>query len=137
MAAARATLTEVLTNDVYGRVEQLGRAMLDESLRVVQDAGIAAYGLTMGIKGCLVFNGTPVRDYREFLHVDSALSHAHWLFQHNGGVFLPPWGKSEQWTLSVQHTSDDTARYVANVGCFVEAVAPAVDLHADRYTGTY
>jgi glutamate-1-semialdehyde 2,1-aminomutase len=137
MAAARATLTEVLTNDVYARVEQLGRTMLDESLRVVQDAGIAVYGLTMGIKGCLVFNGTPVRDYREFLHVDSALSHAHWLFQHNGGVFLPPWGKSEQWTLSVQHTADDTARYVANVGRFVEAVAPAVDLHADRYTGTY
>ena len=56
-----------------------------------------------------------MRDYREFLAVDGKLSHAHWLVQHNGGVFLPPWGKSEQWTLSVQHATADADRFVANV----------------------
>ena len=40
----------------------------------------------------------------------------HWLVQHNGGVFLPPWGKVEQWLLSVQHTDDDVDRLVANFG---------------------
>ena len=38
----------------------------------------------------------------------------HWLVQHNGGVFLPPWGKIEQWLISVQHTDDDVDRFVAN-----------------------
>jgi hypothetical protein len=30
-------------------------------------------------------------------------------------VFLPPWGKSEQWTLSAQHGLEDADRFVANV----------------------
>ena len=30
-------------------------------------------------------------------------------------MFLPPWGKSEQWTLSAQHTVADADRFVANV----------------------
>ena len=34
--------------------------------------------------------------------------------QHNGGVFLPPWGKVEQWLISVQHTDEDVDRFVAN-----------------------
>ena len=40
----------------------------------------------------------------------------HWLLQHNGGVFLPPWGKVEQWLLSVQHTEADVDLLVANFG---------------------
>jgi glutamate-1-semialdehyde 2,1-aminomutase len=137
MAAARATLTQVLTADAYARFERLGAQMLQASLAIVQAAGIAAYGRTMGAKGCLVFNETPVNDYREFLHIDTALSHAHWLFQHNGGVFMPPWGKSEQWTLSVQHEEADLQRYIDNVATFATAVGAASDLRADRYTGTY
>ena len=42
-------------------------------------------------------------------------SHAHWLFQHNGGVFLPPWGKIEQWLISVQHDESDIDRLVAQL----------------------
>ena len=47
---------------------------------------------------------TALRDYRDFLGYDDQWGNAHWLYQHNGGVFLPPWGKCEQWTVSVQHT---------------------------------
>ena len=62
-----------------------------------------------------MFHHRPVQDYRDFLATGTDFSHCHWLFQHNGGVFLPPWGKSEQWTLSVQHSLDDADRFVANV----------------------
>jgi glutamate-1-semialdehyde 2,1-aminomutase len=77
--------------------------------------GVPVYGHRFGAKGCLVFAAQPIRDYREFLAVDGNFSHAHWLIQHNGGVFLPPWGKSEQWTLSAQHGLDDADRFIANV----------------------
>jgi glutamate-1-semialdehyde 2,1-aminomutase len=30
-------------------------------------------------------------------------------------VFLPPWGKVEQWLISVQHTDADVDRFVTNV----------------------
>jgi glutamate-1-semialdehyde 2,1-aminomutase len=42
--------------------------------------------------------------------------------QHNCGVFLPPWGKIEQWLISVQHTSADADRFVANFARFAAAV---------------
>ena len=58
----------------------------------------------------------PVRNYRDFLEVDDRWGQLHWLLQHNGGVFLPPWGKVEQWLLSVQHTAADVDLLVANFG---------------------
>ena len=68
-------------------------------------------GRRQGLRGVL---RRPVRNFRDFLDVDDAYSHAHWLFQHNGGVFLPPWGKIEQWLISVQHDEADIDRFIDN-----------------------
>ena len=65
----------------------------------------------------------PVTNYRGFLGVDDRYSHAHWLYQHNGGVFLPPWGKIEQWLISVQHDEADIDRLIENFGVFARAVS--------------
>ena len=39
-----------------------------------------------------------------------------------GGVFLPPWGKTEQWLISVQHTDADVDRFLGNVDRFARLV---------------
>lgn len=122
MAAARATLTEVLTPEAYGHLERLGGTMVERSREIIDKYGLAAYPLSFGAKGSITFTSRRVRDYRGFLALDDRLSHAHWLYQHNGGVFLPPWGKAEQWTLSVQHTEDDVLRFVDNFETFAEAL---------------
>jgi glutamate-1-semialdehyde 2,1-aminomutase len=114
MAAARATLFEALTDDAYTHLGRLRDRMTDGI-----EAAIAAYDLpwhvvTAGAKGCVVFLPDPILNFRDFLGIDERLGQAHWLIQHNGGVFLPPWGKVEQWLLSVQHTDDDVDRFVAN-----------------------
>ena len=57
-----------------------------------------------------------------FVDYDDRWGHAHWLYQHNGGVFLPPWGKCEQWMLSVQHTVADVQRFIDNVDTFARAL---------------
>ena len=72
--------------------------------------------------GCIAFRTDPIHNFRDFLDVDDRLGNAHWLVQHNGGVFLPPWGKAEQWTLSVQHTEDDARRFVDNFEAFARAL---------------
>ena len=100
--------------------------MLDGALGALERAGLPGFGRRFGAKGCLVFNHEPVRDYREFLDIDNSLSHLHWLVQHNGGVFLPPWGKSEQWTVSAQHDLPDAERFVANVERFASMAAGAL-----------
>ena len=131
MAAARATLTEVLVPSAYARFEVLGRRMLDGALNTVRATGIPVYGQRFGAKGCLVFHPRPVQDYREFLVVDGHFS-VHWLIQHNRGVFLPPWGKSEQWTLSAQHGRDDSDRFIVNVEQFRAGAVPAGRLDRPR-----
>ena len=80
--------------------------------------------VTAGAKGCVVFSAEPVTNYRGFLGVDDRYSHAHWLYQHNGGVFLPPWGKIEQWLISVQHDEADIDRLIENFAVFAQAVSP-------------
>ena len=86
-------------------------------------------GELAGAKGCVVFAAEPVEDYRAYLDVDDRYSHAHRLYQHNGGVFLPPWGKSEQWLISVQHDEADIDRLVDNFGVFARAISAAADRH--------
>ena len=77
--------------------------------------------VSVGAKGCVAFTRAPVRNYRDFLEIDDRWGNLHWLLQHNGGVFLPPWGKVEQWLLSVQHTEADVDLLVANFGSWLAA----------------
>ena len=128
LAAARAMLCEVATPDAYQRIAALAERAASGIERGIAAAGLAAHVATAGAKGCVVFSARPVRDYRGYLSIDDRYSHAHWLFQHNGGVFLPPWGKSEQWLISVQHDEADIDLFVRNFTAFAEAVRPSADL---------
>jgi glutamate-1-semialdehyde 2,1-aminomutase len=123
MAAARAMLCEVATPEAYERIERLrARAVAGLELEIARD-GLAAHVVSAGAKGCVVFSPDRVNDYRGFLEVDDRYSQAHWLFQHNGGVFLPPWGKTEQWLISVQHDEGDIDRFVANFAGFARSIS--------------
>jgi len=122
MAATRAMLTEVATPRAYQKIDQLRERAETGIQRAIDENGLVARLVTAGAKGCVVFSAEPVRNYRGFLGVDDRYSHAHWLYQHNGGVFLPPWGKIEQWLISVQHDEADIDRLIENFGTFARAV---------------
>jgi glutamate-1-semialdehyde 2,1-aminomutase len=123
LAAARAMLTEVATDEAYRRIEGLRSRAAAGITTAIKDFALNARVVTAGAKGCVVFADNVPRDYRGFLTVDDSSSHAHWLFQHNGGVFLPPWGKIEQWLISVQHDESDIDLLIANFRKFAAAVA--------------
>src|SRR6202012_1820889 len=110
MAAAPA----VLAPAAYDHVAALPTRAVDGIEAAIREYGLAAHVVAVGAKGCVVFSPEPVRDYRGFLAADDRYSHAHWLYQHNGGVFLPPWGKIEQWLISVQHDQADIDLLVGN-----------------------
>ena len=122
IAACRAMLTEVATPEAYQRIDQLREQAVAGIEREIARTGLQAHVVAVGAKGCVVFSPEPVRNYRGFLGIDDRYSHAHWLFQHNGGVFLPPWGKIEQWLISVQHDESDIDLLVANFAAFAAAV---------------
>jgi glutamate-1-semialdehyde 2,1-aminomutase len=114
MAATRAMLESVATPAAYERLEVLRRRTRDGLEAAIAANGVDAHVVTVGAKGCVVFSTAPVRDFRDFLRLDNRFNHAHWLWQHNNGVFLPPWGKTEQWLVSVQHDEADMDRLVDN-----------------------
>jgi glutamate-1-semialdehyde 2,1-aminomutase len=122
MAACRAMLQEVATPDAYERLEKLRLRAVAGLEREIERNGLSARVVSVGAKGCVVFSARPVRNFRDFLSIRDDYSHAHWLFQHNGGVFLPPWGKSEQWLVSVQHDEGDIDRFIDNFAAFAAAV---------------
>jgi glutamate-1-semialdehyde 2,1-aminomutase len=122
MAACRAMLQQVATPAAYARLETLRLRAVAGLEREIERNGLNAQVVSVGAKGCVVFSAQPVRNFRDFLRIRDSFSHAHWLFQHNGGVFLPPWGKIEQWLISVQHDEADIDRFIDNFAAFAAAV---------------
>ena len=133
MAAARAVLTEVLTPDTYAAAEALGRRLFDGCTAALSAHDIASYGIVHGFKGSVVVHDKPATNYREFLEIDTAISHLNYLIQHNNGVFIAPWAKSESWTLSVAHTSADCERLVANT----EQLADVLSRRGDEVSALF
>lgn len=123
MAATRATLTDVLTPQAYAHLDRLATDLRAQLEATIAEHRLGWHVVTVGAKGCVTFRAEPVREFREFLQIDDRLGQLHWLMQHNGGVFLPPWGKVEQWLLSVQHDNADTARFSANFASLAAAVS--------------
>lgn len=122
MAASRATLTEVLTPDVYDRLNAIDKVMEEGLSAVVEKHGLPCYVTGVGAKGSVIYSKQPVREYRDAVGIDERITYLAWLFQQNRGVFKSPWTKQETWTLSVWHTEEDARRYVANFEEFAQAV---------------
>jgi glutamate-1-semialdehyde 2,1-aminomutase len=114
MAAARATLQEVLTPDAYAHLGRLNDRILAGCDEVVREFALPGYTVGLGAKGCVTFSPVKVTDYLVFKdNADEELSELAWLYNFNRGIYMTP-GREEEWTLSVAH--DDAA-----VDAYVEA----------------
>jgi glutamate-1-semialdehyde 2,1-aminomutase len=112
MAAAQATLLDVLTADAYKQLHAANDKLMAGCDRVIAEFGLPAHTVGLGSKGCVVMSETPVREYRDYLTViHHDLTDLAWLYHMNNGIFMTP-GQDEEWTLSVLHTDEDLQRYV-------------------------
>ncbi len=101
MAAARASLTEVLTPEAYEHLDALNERMLTGCSSVIERYGLAGYAVGVGAKGCVTFSPTKVVDYETYkANQDGELCDLAWLYNMNRGIFMTP-GREEEWTLSV------------------------------------
>jgi glutamate-1-semialdehyde 2,1-aminomutase len=121
-AAGLAALTEVLTPDAYELLGKLGTQLAQGCEKAIADHAIPAHAVDLGCKGCVSYRPEPLRTYRDFLECNTALFEASWPWMVNRGVFMTP-GDEEQWTISVQHSEEDVARYVDAFGEFCAAVS--------------
>ena len=122
MAAAQATLTEVLTDDAYKQLEATNKKLLDGCNELIERYSLPCYTTGLGAKGCVVFASEPLREYRDYLtKVDDDLSTLAWLYHMNHGIFMTP-GVEEEWTLSISHTDEHLARYLTAFEAFAKDI---------------
>ena len=121
MAAALATLTEVLTPDAYRHLAALGTRLARGCDEVLRSAGIPAVATDLGCKGSITFRDRPLESYRDFKEVDDSLFAPYWYWVVNRDIFQTP-GKEEQWTISVQHTEDDIDAFVRALSSYCDAL---------------
>ena len=112
MAAARASLQEVLTPEAYAHLDHLNDRILAGCDAVIEEYELPGYTVGIGSKGCVTFSPVKVTDYASFkAHQDAELSDLAWAFNLNRGIFMTP-GREEEWTLSVTHTDEAIDHYV-------------------------
>ena len=120
MAAAQATLTEVLTEDAYTKLERANDWLLGRCDEIIERYGLPCYTEGLGAKGGVIFSAEPLREYRDYLtKVDGELATLAWLYHMNNGVFMTP-GVEEEWTLSIAHSEDDLQRFVDALEAFAK-----------------
>jgi glutamate-1-semialdehyde 2,1-aminomutase len=122
MAAAQATLLEVLTDEAYAALEAMSERLLAGLDDVIARYGLPCHTIGLAAKGCVVFSPERLFEYRDYAtKVDEDLSTLAWLYHMNHGIFMTP-GVDEQWTLSVAHDDADLQRYVDAFEAFARDV---------------
>ena len=113
MAAARASLEQVMTPEAYQHLNYLNDRLIKECDAISKKYNFPAYTVGISSKGCVNFASGKITDYESFIkYQDHELVALAWLYNFNRGVIIAP-GREEEWTLSVQHTDEDIDRYVA------------------------
>jgi len=125
MAAGLATFREVLTRDNYAHVEKLSHKLVTGYRETVAHVGLNAYVAFAGANGALMFSPKEVRNYRDWLKVDTDLWKQYWFAMVNRGVMPQPYWWDEQWTISVQHTEEDIATHLQVFAQIAPALAEA------------
>ena len=113
MAAARASLLEVLTPDAYAHLDRINEKLLAGCQDVIDRSGFPGYTVGVGSKGCVMFSAEKVTDFASFKRsTDEELTDLAWLYSLNRGIFMTP-GREEEWTLSIAHTDEAADDYIA------------------------
>ena len=105
--AGLATFREVLTRANYAAVTRLSTKLSEGYKEIISSVGLEAYVATAGANGALMLFPRKVRNYRDWMRIDSDLWRHYWFGMANRGIIAQPYWWDEQWTISVQHTDAD------------------------------
>lgn len=122
------TLRDVLTTDAYDHLADLGDRLATGYERIMDEAGVTGRVEHVNSQGMVMFTDRPIRNYRDFLAgVDEDLHRRFWFGMLNRGVVPHPHGARQQWTLSVQHTTDHVDRALETFAEIAPDIAAAQD----------
>ncbi|WP_290810723.1 aspartate aminotransferase family protein [Halovivax sp.] len=120
------TLREVLTEDAYAHVDELGERLAAGYEEIMADAGLVGRVEHVNSQGIVVFTDEELANYRDFdRHVDVDFHENYWFEMLDRGVIPHPHHASQQWTISVQHEREHVDEHL-------DAFADVAPLLAER-----
>jgi glutamate-1-semialdehyde 2,1-aminomutase len=105
MAAARA-VDELCTQESLDAAEAINLRAMNAIADVISEYELPAHTVGLGVKGCITWSTTPVRNYRDYKATDFGAAELSWLWGVNRNILTPP-GLDEQWLVSLAHTNQD------------------------------
>ena len=110
--AAAAAVDELCTPEVLQAAEDVNIRAQEQLDAVIAEYELPAQTVGFGLKGCVTWSATPVRNYRDYKATDFGVAELSWLWGVNRGVLTPP-GLDEQWLVSLAHTDQDMQKLVS------------------------
>ncbi len=101
MAAVRA-VDKICTVAALDKAESLNKDALIRIREVIDEYELPAHTVGFGVKGCITWSDTPVRNYRDYKATNFQIAELSFLWSLNHGVITPP-GLDEQWLISLAH----------------------------------
>ncbi|WP_370890233.1 aspartate aminotransferase family protein [Janibacter sp. GXQ6167] len=110
MAAAKA-VDEICTQEALDGAEAINDRAMEAMDAIIAEYELPAQTVGLGVKGCVTWSTTPVRNYRDYKATNFGLAELSWLWGVNRNILTPP-GLDEQWLVSLAHTDEDMALLV-------------------------
>ena len=101
MAGLRA-VDRLCTPEALQRCEDFNRQALTRVAEVINEYELPAHTVGFGVKGCITWSSSPVRNYRDYRATDFDLAELSFFWSQNRNVMTPP-GLDEQWLISLAH----------------------------------
>jgi glutamate-1-semialdehyde 2,1-aminomutase len=120
MAGVRA-VDKICTKETLAVAEAFNQQALDRINEIIDEYQLPAHTVGFGVKGCITWSTTPLRNYRDYKATDFAIAELSWLFSLNRGIITPP-GLDEQWLISLAHGQKEVDLLVEDFRAFAQAL---------------
>ena len=120
MAGVRA-VDKICTAETLAVAEAFNQQALDRISEIIEEYQLPAHTVGFGVKGCITWSTTPLRNYRDYKATDFAIAELSWLWSINRGIITPP-GLDEQWLISLAHGQREVDLLVEDFLSFAKAL---------------
>jgi glutamate-1-semialdehyde 2,1-aminomutase len=104
--AAVIAVDDIATDEAIKDAQTRNVRTLGHVSTVIDSYQLPAHTVGFGVKGCVSWSSSPVRNYRDFKSCDFTVAELQWLYTLNAGIVTPA-GLDEQWLVSLAHQEDD------------------------------
>lgn len=110
--AAIATMSKVLTEENLKKAEDLSSSLAKGYNEIIEDLSLPLSVNSWSTSGSLYFTTKHVKNWRDFLDTNVSQWYEYLLRMMKNSIIPAAPGPDEQWTVSVQHSSEDIEKHL-------------------------